>query len=327
MKKKFSTMLVLFWVSFTGISQVTDGLTAYYSLKQSTVDSSGNGYDATLAGNAGINGSLSIPYDDISYLSIPNAVMNQLQDFSVAMWVKFNQFHTGSGSHYNTMLSGENSLKSGGDNVGFYYQKFISGPGGQWQMWLQDDYYIENTDSIVALQWYFVVFVRQGTDAFLYKNGILRASAANVYASALLIEPNGLMAGQEQDVVGSDFSINQCLDGNIGKLRIYDRALTQSEVTILSNNPVGIEPHLSPDLKIYPNPSRGKLVISGLSGATPSIIEIYHSNGALVYSAGLEGSDNNTKASIDFDRCGSGLYFARIKTGGYWYQIKFIVTD
>ena len=92
MKKKFSILLFLLCISFLGISQVTEGLISYYSFNGSAVDSSGNGNNATPEGNSTVNGSLAIPFDDISYLSIPHTVMNQLQDFSVAMWVKFNQF-------------------------------------------------------------------------------------------------------------------------------------------------------------------------------------------------------------------------------------------
>lgn len=324
MKKIFGILLFLLWVSFTGVTQVPEGLLAYYSFMGNAADSSGNGNNATLAGNATVNGSLAIPYDAISYLSIPNSVMNQLQDFSVALWVKFNQFHTGSGSDYNTMLSGENSLKTGGDNFGLYYQKFYSGPGGVWQLWLQDNYYLESTDSILPLQWNFVVFVREGSVALLYKNGILRTSASGVYSIPLFIEPNGLIAGQEQDAVGSQFSIDQCLDGNIGKLRIYNRALTPSEVATLFNYPLGFDNLSSPQLKIYPNPTQGNLTISGLHDSAPSRIEIYNSNGVMVRSAAQDGRIS-TQISFDLSDVMSGLYFIRIQTGGQWYAMKFLV--
>ncbi len=323
MKKKFSILLFLLCISFLGISQVTDGLIAYYSFNGNAVDSSGNGNNAIPEGNSTVNGSLAIPFDDISYLSIPHTVMNQLQDFSVAMWVKFNQFHIGSGSHYNTMMSGENNQKSGGDNIGLYYQKYYTGPGGAWQIWLQDDYYLESTDTISPLQWYFVVFIRQGSVALLYKNGLFRTSASSVYSSPLLIEPNGLIVGQEQDEVGGLFNLNQCLDGNIGKLRIYDRALTPSEVAILYNYPVGVDYLSSRQFSIYPNPTQGTLTVSDLPSSVPYQLEIYNSDGIRVRSAAQNGSISTY--TFDLRDVGSGLYFIRIQTGNQWHTAKFLV--
>lgn len=323
MKKKFSILLFLLCISFLGISQVTDGLIAYYSFNGNAVDSSGNGNNAIPEGNSTVNGSLAIPFDDISYLSIPHTVMNQLQDFSIAMWVKFNQFHIGSGSHYNTMMSGENNQKSGGDNFGLYYQKYYTGPGGAWQIWLQDDYYLESTDTISPLQWYFVVFIRQGSVALLYKNGLFRTSASSVYSSPLLIEPNGLIVGQEQDEVGGLFNLNQCLDGNIGKLRIYDRALTPSEVAILYNYPVGVDYLSSRQFSIYPNPTQGTLTVSDLPSSVPYQLEIYNSDGIRVRSAAQNGSISTY--TFDLRDVGSGLYFIRIQTGSQWHTAKFLV--
>ena len=323
MKKKFSILLFLLCISYLGISQVTEGLIAYYSFNGSTVDSSGNGNNATLEGNATVNGSLAIPFDDISYLTIPHTVMNQLQDFSVAMWVRFNQFHIGSGSHYNTMMSGENNQKSGGDNFGLYYQKYYTEPGGTWQIWLQDNYYLESTDTISPLEWYFVVFIRQGSVALLYKNGVLRTSASSVYSSPLLIEPNGLIAGQEQDEVGGLFNLNQCLDGNIGKLRIYDRALTPSEVAILYNYPVGVDYISSRQFSIYPNPTPGNLTVSDLPCTVPYQLEIYNSDGIRVRSVAQNGSKSTY--TFDLRDVRSGLYFIRIQTGSQWHTAKFLV--
>ncbi len=325
MKIKSIILLFFLWVSLNGFTQVTEGLKAYYAFAGSTIDSSGNGYDATLAGNATTQGTLFIPYDVISYMSLPNNVMNQLQDFSVALWVRFNQFHTGSGSHYNTMLSGENNTKSGGDNFGIYYQKYISGPGGEWQMYLQDDYYLTNTDSILLSQWYFVVYVREGSNAMLYKNGTLRATATNVYSIPLLIEPNGLIAGQEQDAVGSDFNINQCLDGNIGKLRIYDRALNLTEIGILYNNQVGMIDIVSDQLSIYPNPTKGNLTISGLANSVNPTLEIYNTNGALIRSAILDGVFSS-RISFELTGIENGLYYTRIRSGDKIYTMKFLLT-
>jgi len=321
MRKKLLFLFMLIGISFHGISQVTQGLNAYYAFQGNGIDSSIYGNNAILIGNATANGSLAVPYDDVSYLTIPYNVMHQLQDFSIAMWVRFNQFHTGTSSHYNTMISGANSWKTGGDNVGTYYQKYYSGPGGAWQLWLQDDYYIESTDTILPLNWYFVVFIREGTTAKLFKNGYLRTTTNNVYAMPLEIDPNGLVAGQEQDAVGSLFSLNQCLDGNIGKLRIYNRALNPSEVLQLYNNPVSVNDREASGFQVYPNPTSGRINIDGISNSWSSKIEILSPAGTCVLSDFVNPGEN-VRRSFNLSEQPAGLYLIRICSKETWYSFK-----
>ena len=53
--------------------------------------------------------------------------------------------------------------------------------------------------------------------------------------SAFQVPQNGLWIGPDQDAIGGGWQSTQHLKGDIDEVRIYDRALTESEVQALYN--------------------------------------------------------------------------------------------
>jgi hypothetical protein len=54
-----------------------------------------------------------------------------------------------------------------------------------------------------------------------------------VDAAAINLHPSGLLLGQDQDAVDGDFSAIQSFAGDMATLRIYNRALSVSEINAL----------------------------------------------------------------------------------------------
>jgi hypothetical protein len=306
-------------LSMAARSQVTHGLTGYYIFNENAIDSSIYGNNGILIGNATAHGSLNIPRDDFSYLTLPNNILNRMNDFTVAFWVKFANFHTGL-SNFNTILSGENEGKTGTDNITLSYRKAGVDPSGDWMMWLEYDYFLEYRDTINPGAWHFIAFMRQGSTAMIYKDGVLRKTATGVLSEALRIDPGGLIIGQEQDVTGGYFNADQCLDGNIAKLRFYYRALTAQEVALLYQDPTGITQNgFSQPCIIYPNPTAGQITFSVPLLTEPSSISLMNATGTIVFSKILPC--NTTSFTADLSGNPDGLYLVRLETGNHtWFS-------
>ena len=96
-----------------------------------------------------------------------------------------------------------------------------------------DDHF--NNSLITDNQWHHVVVLRQGTTARFYIDGIEVGNRVQVDGDALIVDPGGLIIGQDQDSVGGTFETKQSWAGEIDNLRIYDRALTTGEIGSLFN--------------------------------------------------------------------------------------------
>lgn len=139
------------------------------------------------------------------YLSLDATAVNDLSDYTISLWVK----NPTSNEYY---LSLANSSK---DN------EMIFG------------------DSLDATAWKHCVVTRENGTGNAYVNASSNNSFLynNTYGSDPLdVDQGGFIIGQEQDSVGGDFDSNQAHEGNIDDIRIYNRALTQSEISDIYNN-------------------------------------------------------------------------------------------
>ena len=195
-------------------------------------------YDASDAGGAsGKFGEAAIFNGTTSNISIPTLGGSFYDsDFSISLWVNLNSL---GGTSTGYLFSG-----AGSRDVFINFNTGDSGGGISARLYdgaIRDVVY----SSAVAGQWYHVVFVRSKTNGLnLYVDGVSRDT--NSYtgnAQALSFTSDGI-GGRVQD--------RNTTDGKIDQVRIYNTALTQSQVTQLyQENDSTLSQHLFGCLATY----------------------------------------------------------------------------
>lgn len=190
-------------------------------------DSSGNGYTATLissarfrAGKYGNGVSLN---GTSSYVKIPSGILKDTTDFTVSAWVKLNAVHTwdrifdfGGGRSINmflTPLSGDGTIRYSITTVGWWDEQRING-----------------TSSPSLGVWHHIAVTLSGTTGTLYVDGVQVGQNNN-----MTLNPSSL-GNLSQNYIGkSQYTEDPYLNGMVDDFKIYDRALSSSEITDLFN--------------------------------------------------------------------------------------------
>lgn len=198
-------------------STLNEGLVAHWSFDSGDArDDSGNGLDGDLSGATPTtdrfgSANKAFSFDDNSYISMPST-LNISGDGTVSLWFKEN-----------------------GDTGPLLWKRFYSGGIG-WGLYIGTIYTVMGiinnnailvTSSITQRQWQHIVLVYGQNHMKLYKNGILKSSAANV---------DGFQATNSDLYIGKDDAGNY-YKGVIDDVRIYNRALTDAEVLELFDTP------------------------------------------------------------------------------------------
>jgi hypothetical protein len=189
------------------------------------VDSSGNGHDATLNGEAGFapgrrGSALSLNGTAGSYASLPTGFLTGVADFTVACWVylktsatwiRLFDFGTGQDQYmYLTLRTGRGGIR--------FTMSLNSGPGEQ---------SIEYPNSLPTGKWAHIAVTLSGNTGTLYVNGV--AVATN---TALLYAPFRL-GNTDRNYIGRSQYADPYLNALVDDFRIYWGALTPNEITAL----------------------------------------------------------------------------------------------
>ena len=218
----FYTCLLL--ISISASAQVpgyvpTNGLVGYWPFNGNANDESGNGNNGTVNGATLTNDKLGNSNSAFSFDGINDFITAPAQNFptsnnsrSVSLWFKVNNIPV-QGTAFMLLNYGVlSSNQACGLAVGNNGVIFVS--------WLTQNDLLGLT-SISINQWYNLTATFDGTNSKLYLNGTLINSAAqskNTNSSSLSIGYNG---------------VNQFTNGIIDDIGIWNRALTQQEITSL----------------------------------------------------------------------------------------------
>lgn len=213
----------------------TDGLLAYYPFNGNANDESGNGNDGVLFGGASVSDVLILGDNNEDFLSLPYTILNGLSDFTISSLLKINTFHIGGTSLAgNYFISGAKSSDPAANSIYICYYpslqkwRILIRPG--WEVDFEIDTTIEDNN------WHYVSVTRENSIAKLFIDGSHVGGEVVVTDSTLVIDPNGLIVGQEQDIVGGGFEKDQSWAGEIDNLAFYNRALSDAEIYSLFLN-------------------------------------------------------------------------------------------
>lgn len=226
------------------IGPISNGLMGYWKMDESTAnscaggvndscDSSGNGLDAAWAGGAtntsgkfgnGVVFSANGDYDS----SPENSLIEPINDLTISLWANLNTLSTqqflvakdgsGGGGYY-IQVDASNTLQFGWRNSGgtLYTVNYGNITAGQLGAWLH------------------VVAVKSNNVMYIYLNGNKGANST-VTTGTMKTTTDPLYFGSANATTGS------LINGRLDEVRIYNRALTPSEVSQLYNwapGPVG----------------------------------------------------------------------------------------
>jgi hypothetical protein len=199
----------------------TDGLVAHYAFENDTADSSGNGLDGTIIGDAtfvdGVKG-MALDFNGDDYVDCGGVAEFSFTDaMTVSTWVNIRSRTT---AWMTIVAKGENAwrLAVNNETTGIHYA-FSGGTRG-WQA--------ANTATELAFdEWYHVAATYDtNVGALVYIDGVLDASNPNLDG----IDTNGLplLLGENPEATGRLF------DGILDEVMLYDRALSKEEILFLA---------------------------------------------------------------------------------------------
>ena len=197
-----------------------------------TSDSSGNGNTGTISGAAWVTGKLgnTLSFDGADdYVNVGSgSSIDDINVKTVSAWIKFNSYGEGS---FGRIIDKEYSDDEGwffylnnvdvSNSFGYFHQ--VAGVGTTYGDWAA------SANSLSTGQWYHLAVVYDRTnvnnDPIFYVNGVLKSTTELTAPSAT---PAG--DGNQNAYIGNKLDGTRTFDGLIDDVRIYDRALSASEI-------------------------------------------------------------------------------------------------
>ena len=241
-------LLLVVYFNATAGAALQEGLIGYWNLDEGTgntaADSSENGNDLTRSGPAGWAPTDEARIGNSAYKNLSGnrglfnkdtEVLNGLTSFSVSVWVKSDRTDTDRGflnfrtpdrnEHYGFRYD-NTGIRGGENNV---IKAGVNTTGGTHQ--------IESSGNVQTTDWQHLVFTwRSGEPIKLYINGVVD-TLSHVGAPV-----SGSITGTSKVRIGAgprdDRTSGVGWDGYIDDVRIYNRPLTQAEITLLASGEI-----------------------------------------------------------------------------------------
>ena len=324
-----------------------NGLVAYYPFCGNANDQSGNGLNGVVNGTtltADRFGNINSAY---SFNGVNNLIkVNHSSSFntfpmSISLWCKGNSQYGALISKYTSCSSNNGwQLHTLGGKVSTYSYNFLGGA------YLNCD---GDANTIISdNNWYNIVSTYDLSGAKIYVNNVLVLSKPYIGIGSMSAPTNiqDLFIGTEINSISCS-SYNTYYQGIIDDIGIWNRALTQQEITQLYNQSqcitnitvtdtliinVGQLSYTNPvtyanNITIYPNPANTQVNISfnNITDLTGGNINIINSLGQQVATTPITLSGTNTTMPLN-TWGGTGLYFVQILNAqGIVVDVKKII--
>lgn len=286
---------------------LANGMVAYYPFCGNANDSSGNGNHgvvngATLTNDRYGNANSAYSFNGSSnYIQVPNSTsLQNINSITISAWIDINAWYQSGGNGYFPILH-----KS--DQQGQYgkYALTIKNNGGISHLGSQENGFSFSTWSLNS--WQHVVLIISNNTNKIYIDGNLVSDA-----------PSGAFPNSFSDtlplLIGIDKpGLIEYANGKIDDIGIWNRALSQQEITNLYNNNLSTNSFVNIDslIAIYPNPTNSKISIDcgNNSDLLGSQIKITNTLGQEIYNVTLSQQIQDVSLS---SIATSGLYFVSI---------------
>lgn len=232
-KITLATIAVLVLANFTSAG-INDGLQAYYTFNGNATDATGHGYNGTVYGatltSDHLGNSNSAYYFDGSndYIGLGNpAGLNFVGNISIAAWVRPDVIG-GVDINRNIVAHGY-----GGSPTNEVYLRTAN--NGQYEIgsYIENDLNTGRAEYVIPPadqgSWVYLVGLYNGSAWKLYRNG-MEVASQQIVTGAIQVNANWVIGA-------SGYGTSRFFTGAIDEVRIYDRALSASEVQELYQIP------------------------------------------------------------------------------------------
>jgi hypothetical protein len=318
-------------------ANLMNGLVGYWPFCGNANDESGNGNNgtvngATLTGDRFGNVDAAYSFDgNGDYIDCGNnSSLNLSNSFTISAWVNGNTFAQEKG-----IVS-----KSQGATP-YTYDLIVSNNGGQKVRFDINQNYLFSNQNLNTNNWYNIVATYNGSIQSIYIDGVL-SSSQNVSTILSSVADHLLLGAHQVSVVPS-----WSWDGKLDDIAIWNRALTQNEITqlytgspcvnyqvitvtdtlVINANLTGVSPvTFQNSIKVYPNPSSTQITIDFGSNYTTMAgytMRIQNAVGQTVYTTGVTQQQFTSNLST---WTGNGIYFVYlIDAQGNTVDVKKII--
>ena len=318
-----------------------NGLVAYYPFCGNANDDSGNGNNGTVNGATlttdrfgSVNSAYSFNGTSNFIKVLDNDLLDLTQNLTLSAWISPNSVV----NEQAIFGKGKISSQTGYSLLHNVLTPKKTGISIQNQPIPVSEAHI-NSSTLNLNTWYQLVGTYNGSELKLYLNGIL----VNTVSTSLQLMPNSLT----DLFIGCELSGFRFFSGKIDDIGIWNRALTQQEITQLFNQNqcvtnitvtdtliinVGQLSYTNPisfanNITIYPNPASTQVNISfnNITDLAGGSIKIINSLGQQVATTPITLSGTNTTMALN-SWGGTGLYFVQILNAqGQIVDIKKII--
>ncbi len=312
----------------------SNGLVGYWPFNGNANDASGNGNNGTVNGATldanrfgEVNKAYSFSSSTNNYIDFQNLIGNFNSDFSIQLWFTIN----GSPGYLISKRSDETCTNNWWvmNPIGFEICQGLSGNNQ-----------LSHGQNFAQNTWHQMAVTRKGSNFKLFVDGIL-TNNLNVNVNYQTNNSSQLLAGLVNAPVSGYVAKH---NGKIDDIGIWNRALTEQEITNLYNgnicfetvrvtdtlvinvNRTGYNPiTYSNTIKVYPNPANNKITIDNgdIQKMNGYSIKIINSLGQQVY----QGAITQQIVSIDITQwAGNGMYYLQLTdNNGNIVDVKKIV--
>ncbi len=288
----------------------TSCLVAHYKLDGNAADSSGNAFNGTLSGTSPTTDRFGNKNQALYFNGISDYVrLGTDADFTIrtiSCWFKVDSFPTDGA--YSLIFSSDFATNKYGftgisvSNTGTNNINSTVGNNGKIYANAQ-----KNT-------WYHYVIMVDGTWVKYYLNGQILDSFANSNFNHSIDGDTKARLGTSRKGIGF-------LKGYIDDVKIYECALTQSEIKTMYTPGLGIKNVNRGDLiNFYPNPATEKLIIEGLKPTHNQSVSVYSLEGQLLIHTTLI----NHTTVLDISQIAKGIYLVVVNGPNQRIATRFI---
>ena len=301
----------------------TNGLVGYWPFNGNANDSSTNNLGGNVLGgptlttdrNGNSNASYDFDYSTVSFggqtdeVYIPyNSILNST-NISVSVWVYPRSYYWSGNPGTSAIIrrfeygyNNPNGQTWGLDfNQDSLYAFIIEGASNN----AQNSAIVGHNTPLSLNTWHHIVFTYNGASLKLYLDGAL----VNSVSTTLPLNTagnSGISVGESNQANGYWFPT----DGKIDDIGIWNRALTQQEVSALNvSNNVGINENTQDNLfSVFPNPAQSVINVKADNKLIGEVYSIYDNTGRVV----LSGKLNSENTTIELGNLSGGIYMFRV---------------
>jgi hypothetical protein len=315
--KKIYPILFLAFASNSAFCQIGAGVISQYYFTGNANDmvGSNNGivHGATLAPDRFGNANAAYCYDGIDdHINLGTSTTLKTGTMSISLWAKISSYSTSVGGNYqNQPFITTRASSLPGTYEAYFMGMYITGSNldAATSSTTGTQNAILSTTTVSINVWNHLVYIFRSDSTWLYVNGVFAQKVYKGFTSGYLAGDSVLL-GYVGDVTNSSFArLNGCLDD----IRIYNRKLSQADITALYNEPntVGIKNYETDKVfGIYPNPATNRLRIK--TDESDFTVSITNALGQKVYTVSSKTLDEH-QSEIDLSALQKGIYFVELE--------------